>query len=67
MPGDPNECRQHARTCAHLAQTAATPEERQSFANLTNMWLRLASELESTLALVKRFQVKERDEAVPAE
>lgn len=34
MPGDPQECRQHARNCEQLAEHAATPEMRQSFLDL---------------------------------
>jgi len=31
MPGDPKECRQHARRCAELASVATTPEAREQF------------------------------------
>ena len=47
MPGDPQECRQHARNCQQLAEHAATPEMRQSFLDLAKTWTRLAGELES--------------------
>jgi hypothetical protein len=52
MPGDPKECRQHALTCSRLAQTSAPPHAREQFANLAQTWLRLASDLERTLALI---------------
>ncbi len=34
MPGDINECLEHARRCAELACTANDPEERAYFADL---------------------------------
>jgi hypothetical protein len=52
MPGDPKECRQHALNCVRLAQTAASPQAREQFASLANTWLRLAADLEKTLALL---------------
>jgi hypothetical protein len=48
MPGDPKECRQHARNCMHLAKGASTPELRDHFAKLSRTWLKLAEELEQT-------------------
>ena len=47
MPGDPLECRQHARRCAELAEQARTPDMRQTFLHLSETWIRLAAELES--------------------
>ena len=47
MPGDPLECRQHARHCVELAEQARTPEMRQTFLHLSDTWIRLAAELES--------------------
>jgi hypothetical protein len=52
MPGDPQECRQHALTCARLAQTSASPQAREQFANLAHTWLRLAAELEQAQAFL---------------
>jgi hypothetical protein len=52
MPGDPKECRQHALNCAHLAERATTPEQRNYFANLSQKWIELAVELESAQALI---------------
>jgi hypothetical protein len=34
MPGDPKECREHARRCAELASGATTPEAREQFISL---------------------------------
>jgi hypothetical protein len=52
MPGDPKECRQHALACVRLAQTSASPQAREQFANLAHTWLRLAAELEQAQALL---------------
>jgi len=52
MPGDPQECRQHALTCVRLAQTSASPQAREQFASLANTWLRLASALEQARAFL---------------
>jgi hypothetical protein len=52
MPGDPKECREHALTCVRLAQTSASPQARERFANLARTWIRLADELERTLAFI---------------
>jgi hypothetical protein len=47
MPGNPQECRQHATNCRRLAEAASNEAARQTFANLAETWERLASELES--------------------
>ena len=52
MPGDPKECRQHALACVRLAQTSATPQARERFASLAKTWIRLADDLERTLAIL---------------
>jgi hypothetical protein len=62
MPGDPKECRQHALTCVRLAQTSASPQARERFASLANTWLRLAEDLERTLALLGTFDDEDERE-----
>ena len=52
MPGDPKECRQHALTCVRLAQTSASPQAREQFADLARTWIKLADDLERTLAFL---------------
>jgi hypothetical protein len=52
MPGDPKKCRQHALTCVRLAQTSASPQAKEQFANLARTWIRLADDLERSLALI---------------
>jgi hypothetical protein len=46
MPGNPEECRQHALACVRLAQTSATPQGRDHFAKLARTWITLAEDLE---------------------
>jgi hypothetical protein len=55
MPGDPRECREHAKTCLWLAAETTTPEARQVFEDLAGTWLRLAADLESSTALIKEW------------
>ncbi len=45
MPGDINECLEHARRCAELACTANSPEARAYFADLTKAWVALSEEM----------------------
>jgi hypothetical protein len=53
MPGDPKECRQHALFCVRLAQTSASPQAREEFANLARAWVRLADDLERALDVLE--------------
>ena len=52
MPGNPEECRQHALECVRLAQTAATPQGRDYLAKLARTWISLAEELERSRELL---------------
>jgi hypothetical protein len=63
MPGDPKECRRHALTCARLAQTATSPQAREELAHLASTWIKLAEDLERTLALIEEID----DEDAPLE
>ena len=66
MPGDPKECREHARTCQQLAATVPTNESREAFASLAQTWLRLANELEATKALLNAYANLGPDMSSPA-
>jgi len=46
MPGDPKECREHAKNCVELAEHASTAQGRQKFIDLAETWLKLAREIE---------------------
>jgi hypothetical protein len=52
MPGDPKECRQHARRCAELAAVATTPGAREQFLSLQLSWIRLAADLDNAQTLI---------------
>ncbi len=53
MLADPKKCRENARYCAELASTAAMPKMTEHFARLAKSWIRLASEIEASEALLQ--------------
>ena len=57
VPGDPNECRMHARECLRLAESASKEAARETFSKLANTWLSLAAELERNQALLETWGV----------
>jgi hypothetical protein len=59
MPGDPNECRQHALNCVQLAKTAESPQARDRFAHLARTWIRLAEELDRIQAVLTEDEGEE--------
>ena len=63
MPGDPKECREHARRCAELAKAATTQEAREQFLSLQMSWIRLAADLDNAKAFIDAL---ERDGRRPA-
>ena len=63
MPGDPKECREHAKRCAELAKVATTPEARDQFLSLQMSWIRLAADLDNAEALIDAMN--EMDEEPP--
>jgi hypothetical protein len=56
MPGDPKECREHARNCIELAEQAITAEGCATLINLANHWIKLAAELESAPAFLNALK-----------
>ena len=56
MPGDPKECREHARRCWALAGEAKNPEIKNSLIEIAQRWTVLASDLEATHKLLKAFE-----------
>jgi hypothetical protein len=52
MPGDPKECREHAKRCLKIAQEATNPALRASLEDIAQQWLRLAADLEATKPLL---------------
>jgi hypothetical protein len=55
MPGDPKDCRQHAKNCWVLATEAKTPELKHHFTDLAQRWAELATDLETTQRLLAEF------------
>jgi hypothetical protein len=53
MPGDPNECRVHAKRCLELAAQSAYPPLKQNIIEVAHIWLRLAAEVEATNHLLR--------------
>ena len=53
MPGDPEECRQHAKRCWALAGEAKNPEIKSSLVEIAQRWTALAADLEATHKLLK--------------
>jgi hypothetical protein len=50
MPADPEGCRMLATRCAEIAATAATPQLKAWFSDLSILWEKLAIELENAFA-----------------
>ena len=67
MPGDPKECREHARRCAELAKAATTPEARQQFLSLQMSWIRLAADLDNAKAFIDAMNEMDEDPPKAAE
>ena len=55
MPGDPKECREHAKHCLELAAQAASPLAKARFEDLAQTWALLATDIERTKALVAHW------------
>jgi hypothetical protein len=60
MPGDPRECRQHAWRCAELAITARTPELKLLLIELSQNWLKMATDLEHMQVLFAELSEEDR-------
>ena len=64
MPGDPKECREHARRCAELAKVATTQEAREQFLSLQMSWIRARRRSRHAKAFIDALN--EMDSAPPA-
>ena len=65
MPGNPEECRQHATRCWVLAGEAANPEIKKSLVEIAQRWTALAADLEATHKLLEEFGEAEAFPAAP--
>ena len=43
MPGDPKECRKHARNCLRIAEASTNAEIIRTFVDLAHSWTRLCA------------------------
>jgi hypothetical protein len=50
MPGDPSECREHAKRCLKVAASTRSPLAKAQFEELAQKWLVLATDLERAKA-----------------
>jgi hypothetical protein len=55
MPGDPKECREHAKECWRLSMSARSVEVAEHFEGLAKTWMQLAVELERTQLLLDEW------------
>jgi hypothetical protein len=55
MPGDPQECREHAKRCWQLASETNNLALRDSLTEIAQKWARLATELEATKTLLDEW------------
>ena len=52
MPGNPSECREHAKACLRIASEARRQSDKKHFEELAEKWQSLARDLEVTHALL---------------
>jgi hypothetical protein len=55
MPGDPKECREHAKRCLKIAQESTNQTLKASLEEIAQNWLRLAADLEATKPLLEAW------------
>jgi hypothetical protein len=60
MPGDPQECRQHALKCLELAKTASAPMKAR-FLEMAQTWTKLANDLEGMQRLLIQIEGEPKD------
>jgi hypothetical protein len=61
MPGDPKECREHAKRCWALASQTKNPVLKESLVDIAQRWVLLAAELDTTHALLKALRTDASD------
>jgi hypothetical protein len=52
VPGDPKECREHAKRCLQLADETTNPALKDSLLDISRHWMRLAADLDRTWLLL---------------
>jgi hypothetical protein len=61
MPGDPQECRDHAKRCLEMAEDAATQAGRERFQTLARIWLAFATDYEASNLLLAKWRALPAD------
>jgi hypothetical protein len=59
VPGNPKECREHAKRCTQLAEETKNPAVRESLLAVASTWMRLAADLEATQRLLDAWKASE--------
>jgi hypothetical protein len=67
MPGNPQECREHALRCTELADRAADTQEQATYRQLALSWTSLATELENAKAFLSRLRETKLDDSAVAD
>jgi hypothetical protein len=55
MPGDPEECRGHAKRCQAIADESSSLAAKNLFQHLAKTWIRIANDHERAKALLKTW------------
>ena len=65
MPGDPKQCREHAKRCWALASEITNPVLKESLTDAAQRWAVLAAELETIHSLLEALEEPRRGWAKP--
>jgi hypothetical protein len=60
MPGDPKQCREHAKRCWALASQTTNPVLKESLTDAAQRWAVLATELETIHSLLEAIEETEK-------
>jgi hypothetical protein len=60
MPGNPEQCRQHAKRCWALASETTNPVLKESLTDAAQRWAVLAVELETIHSLLDALEEPEK-------
>ena len=61
MPGDPKQCREHAKRCWALASEITNPVLKESLTDAAQRWAVLATELETIHSLLEALEEPEKE------
>ena len=66
MPGDPKECREHAKRCWALAFEVTNPVLKESLMDTAQRWSRLAADLKAMHVLLEEWRQEDSTDAKKA-